>query len=343
MMINFLKNKIRNFIYNSRSNIKTGISIKSLIDRNDLTYYLKSFGKLNKKKIFYVIQRYKGGGIFSNLNYVIHHLKIANDLGCIPIIDMKNFPTKYNEINKIKNTFNSWEYFFYPINRWKLEDIYKSKFVIIADGKTKKKKEFDSFKNLSKAHYDIYKNHIKIKKFILNLVKKFEEKNFYGNKVLGVHFRGTDMKTQERHPFPATLEQIITAVKYQVKKYNYNKIFLVTEENEYLFKLNRIFRDKICFTNSFRTSKHNIFEQEYRKNHRFNLGVEHIVDMLLLAKTSSVICTNSHLSDACKFINNDKKFKLIQIDNGNNSSNILVAQFLWYLKKNLPCSFGGFK
>ena len=115
-MFNLLKQVIKNSIYKNRSNIKPGIFTKKIVDPKNLTYYVQSFGKLNKNQIFYVIQRFRGGGMFSNLNYVIHHLRIANDLGCIPVIDMQNFPTKYNETNPIKGTRNAWEYFFYPIN-----------------------------------------------------------------------------------------------------------------------------------------------------------------------------------------------------------------------------------
>jgi hypothetical protein len=62
--------------------------------------------------------------------------------------------------------------------------------------------------------------------------------------------------------------------------------------------------------------------------------------MLILSQTNKIICTNSHLPDACKFIN--KKIKLIEINNGNNSKNIFIAQFLWYIKKILPEFLGGF-
>ena len=31
------------------------------------------------------------------------------------------------------------------------------------------------------------------------------------------------------------------------------------------------------------------------------------------------------------------------MDNGFNTKNIFISQFLWYLKKILPHSFGGFK
>ena len=65
--------------------------------------------------------------------------------------------------------------------------------------------------------------------------------------------------------------------------------------------------------------------------------------MMLLSKTKSVICSKSHLSEASKFINfKNEKFKLFEIDNGYNSKNIIIAQFLWYLKGSLPRILGGF-
>ena len=80
-----------------------------------------------------------------------------------------------------------------------------------------------------------------------------------------------------------------------------------------------------------------------RKNHRYLIGRENIIDMILLSKVKKIICTNSHLPDASMFMNNLNKINLIKIDNGSNSENLLIAQFLWYIKKNVPSFLGGFK
>ena len=119
-MIRSIKNFLRNSIYSRRSGISRKLKSKSILKSKDLKYFVKSFGNKNPNKRFYVIQRFIGGGMFSNLNYIIHHLKLALDLNCIPIIDMENFPTKYNEKYKINNTKNAWEYYFYPLNKYKL-------------------------------------------------------------------------------------------------------------------------------------------------------------------------------------------------------------------------------
>ena len=337
MLINFLKERVKQKIYSRRSIVAKKIPKKFNLNKK-LKYYVSSFGNKYPNKKFYVIQRHNGGGMFSNLNYVIHHISIALEIGCEPIIDMENYPTRYNEKNKIKKISNSWEYYFEPINNYKLKDVYKSKFVIIVDGKTRKKIEFDDFQ---KKHYVILKKYIRVKKEILNEVKKFLKKNFQNKRVLGVHFRGTDMKTQERHPYPATLKQITSFIDHEIKKNNYKKIFLVTEEFEYMKKLKLRYGDTICYYNSFRSIQTDIFDNK-RKNHRYLIGKENIIDMLILSNTHSIICTQSNLANASNFFTNFK-IKTIKINNGYNSDNLLIAQFSWYLKKMLPEFLSGFR
>ena len=67
-------------------------------------YKIYSFGVKNRDKIFYVIKRNKGGGLFSNFLFVLNHLILAEKLGAIPVVDMENFTNLYSEKNKIKGT-----------------------------------------------------------------------------------------------------------------------------------------------------------------------------------------------------------------------------------------------
>ena len=55
------------------------------------------FGNKNKNKTFFVIKRSPGGGFFSNLLFVLDNLYYCEKKNYIPIIDMENFPTKYNQ------------------------------------------------------------------------------------------------------------------------------------------------------------------------------------------------------------------------------------------------------
>jgi hypothetical protein len=59
------------------------------------------------------------------------HLQIAKKYKFTPVIDMENYPTIYNEKKIINKTYNSWEYYFKKVSKYKLDEVYKSKNVII--------------------------------------------------------------------------------------------------------------------------------------------------------------------------------------------------------------------
>jgi len=77
---------------------------KSEIFDQKINFNVCNFGIKNKNKIFYVIKRTPGAGLFSNVIYVLNHLLVAEKNKFIPIIDMENFTTIYNEKEKINNT-----------------------------------------------------------------------------------------------------------------------------------------------------------------------------------------------------------------------------------------------
>ncbi len=336
------KETLRKYLINSRDakiNFNNKKLRRSISFNNELLYSMKSFGNKNPKKIFYVIQRSPGGGMFSNLNFVVHHLLIAEKFGFIPIVDMANYFTLYNEKKRINGTANSWEYYFEPVSKYSLAEIYKSKNVIISDGKTRGNIYFDSFKNLNKEHKKVFDKYIKIKKNLILEKNKFHQKNFKNLKILGVHFRGTDYKNRERHPLPASKEQMISIIDNLNKRYKYDKIFLVTEEKEYLSFLKNKYKNLIHFSGIF-TNKKQIFFEKFTNNIRYKIGKENIIDMLLLGSVDHITGIESNLIRASKYFSK-KKITFFKIENGYNSRNIFMASFKWYLKKLLPKAFGG--
>ena len=72
------------------------------------------FGNKNKNKTFFVIKRSPGGGFFSNLLFVLDNLYYCEKKNYIPIIDMENFPTKYNQKKNLGGVKNIWNLYFKP-------------------------------------------------------------------------------------------------------------------------------------------------------------------------------------------------------------------------------------
>ena len=159
---------------------------------------------------------------------------------------------------------------------------------------------------------------------------------------MGVHFRGTSMKIIPNHPFPPTPKQIFYMVDQVLKKYKFNKIFLVTDELQYLKMFQKKYGNLVCFRNSFRSNQYKIFHLKPRKNHRYELGVDSLEEMLLLSKLKYIICSRSNVSELA-IMTAKNRINYFEIQNGFNSSRIMPSQFLWYLKKTLPKFLGGFQ
>ena len=156
---------------------------------------LKIKNNLNKKKSnknYYVINRSPGSGMFSNINYVLNHIKYAMKNNMVPIIDMENFTTIYNEKEKIFHTYNAWEYYFEQITNENLKNIYNNKNFILSENKNLKNfiNRLDTDKTIIKLFREL-----KFKKYLLNEVNFFKKK-FFKKKdtVLGVQLRSTTYK-----------------------------------------------------------------------------------------------------------------------------------------------------
>jgi hypothetical protein len=291
----------------------------------------------NNKKVFYIIKRDRWHGMFSNIHFIILHMIYAKKKKYIPIVDMKYYPTIYNEKNKIKNTFNSWEYYFKQIKNIKLDIVYKSNNFILS-----KEKNINT-KIIGKKNYKNYRSvlfNLKFDNSILKEARKFQKKYFKNKKILGVHFRGSDQKNAASHPFPPTIKQMMKLSKEIFLEKNFDLIFLVTEEAKYYRIFKKYFKDKLISYKNYRSN--NIFYDYPRKNHRYLLGYEIIINMLLLSNVNFLVHSDSNVSAMSRHYR-QKKIDEIIIYNGLNSKNIFLCNILWYLKYFLPYKFGGFK
>ena len=96
--------KVKKLLTNTGPKILKNNKINSKIFHNNLNQLnYKSFGNINRNKIFYVIRRYPTAGLFSNITFILNHLKICDQMNFIPIIDMRYYPTLHNQVNKINN------------------------------------------------------------------------------------------------------------------------------------------------------------------------------------------------------------------------------------------------
>ncbi len=310
------------------------IDVKSFPDG-----YFQSFGNKNPDKIFYVIWLDKlGAGFFSNVSAVLCHLKIADALGMIPVIDFQNFRTLYSAGMPIHNTKNMWEYYFKPVSSFTLDEVYNSKNVFFCSGLYPSSMDF-CMTAIDGLYDGIYKKYIFLQRHVEDYLKKYSK--LFKQRVLGVHFRGKEMNFAPGHSFAPTEKQMIKYTNEILDRYNIDRIYLVTEEQKYLDLFIDNYGDKVTYTDSFRTYKSNLFNVNPRENHRYLLGLEVLVDAQLLSMCCGILCGDSNVTEYARFINNNKYEFTYIISNGVNSQNLLLARYLYGIKRLLPRKMGG--
>ena len=302
---------------------------------------IKNFGNMNSDKTFYVIKRTPGTGFFSNITFILNHLLISEKHGYIPIIDMENYKTIYNEKIRVRNTSNAWQYYFEKLNNFELTEVYKSKNVIITNNKFYRNFYYNFLENEKLKQF--FTKKIKVKKSLIKIYEKIYS-NLENKKTLGIHFRGTSYKRTPGHPFPPTKDQILICVKKIIEKEKVEKIFLATEELDYLEFFKKKFPDNLVYLgSSYRSNKNDAFKIYPRNLHRYKLGREILLETMVLSRCNTFLYSNSNVSKAVIGFNFNNSQKRYEMDNGFNTKNIFISQFLWYLKKMLPQSLGGFK
>ena len=83
---------------------------------------------------------------------------------------------------------------------------------------------------------------------MVDLVSSYHEKIFDGSKVLGLMLRGTDYNknTAVGHPIQPSIEEVIEDVRDAIKKYDFQKIFLATEDQKIFDLISSEFGDMVC-------------------------------------------------------------------------------------------------
>ena len=305
---------------------------------------LKSFGDKNPDKFFYVIWRDNiGSGFFANLNTFLRHLEFAKKINFIPVIDCENFPTIYNTKNPINNSKNSWQYYFHQPSPYSLEEVYQSKNVFFSSG-------FDinieaSIENCSdkklRSKKQIFLEDVKLQDNVKQELAKYDQYFNNNKKILGVHIRGKDMNTTQLHPFGPTMEQIFRYTDEMLSKYKIDKIFLACEDLNCFEMFLKKYRDKTFFIDVFRLKKYNSFNINPRENHRYLLGLEVLVEAILLSKCSHFLRGPGNIADFAMVIGNHEV--IYTINNGKNSKKRYIARFSYNIKKYLPKNFFGLK
>ncbi len=313
---------------------------KDLLLGNAQECVVKSFGAKNPDKVFFVIrQEGLGRGLFSILSGVICYLDFADRCGFIPVVDFEYFKTEYNQDEYIEGTKNAFEYYFLPVSSVKLDEVYSSRCVVLSGNGYPKGYNY-TIANIP-GLYKTFEKYIKIRPEIQSSVNI--PRSSLNDKVLGVHFRGQEMRTAVGHWLPPSNKQMFKAINTMLHRGAFDWIFVCTEDKRLLNILDKKYPGMVISNNHYRTQGINAYRINPRKNHKYLLGREVLIDMLCLSHCDALISCSSNVAWMSRFINNHLYTATIFINNGPNSNFWLLAKILWALKNILPANMGGFK
>lgn len=279
----------------------------------------KKYGTLNKDKTFYVIRTdsTQHWGLGTTCTMVLNNIKYAVNKGWIPVIDYKNHYLFCLQEEKDRGKENAWEYYFaQPDSNYSLEEVYKSKNVILGPiwGQPAGSLSWSNIDDIYDEKYDIYfeltRQYIRINHDVLENAEKLRKELFAhsGNKkILGVGIRaglywGEIMKaeTYRNHPEGLSIEEYIEQTRKYMKKFDCEYIFVSCDDRFYLERMKQEFREKCLYINDRElihffdvNGNPNISikerEAERKNEYKMKTALDYIAEIYLLSKCDSLI------------------------------------------------------
>ena len=301
-------------------------------DRKNSEKKIKKIFGDEKDKTIYIIRRFHKAGFFSNFFFVLGHIIYADKNGWVPVVDMENYSTLYNETYNINNTRNAWEYYFVQPGAVRLNKAYKYKNQVLSSGYylydnvpyyEGKERSFPTREKVAflSGYVDKY---IKINQNILDEADSIRQK--WDGLVIGVHIRGTDMKCTPDHPIPPQVLQFIDEIDKLMCIVDISHICVCTDEKAVLEQMIKKYGDKIVCTNSYRStdgkSIHKSHSDNGRKDHHYLMGKEVLIDAIVLSKCDYLICGHSNVAYAAIVFNDNKYMDVKLLENEEQDKNM---------------------
>lgn len=272
-----------------------------------------SYGNENPNRTYYVIRPIRNSveGLMSLLNFVCLNIKYATFKGFDPVVDFKNYKTQYN----INDLDNAWEYFFEKLGDTNLEDVYKSKNVVVSGLEQMINPYWDDDNwfcdDALKEIRSIVNDYICVRQDILDKVNN-EIVSLNLDKTLGLYLRGTDYTSLKPsgHPIQPNIESACLQAKEIMNKNGLDSVFLVTEDEKIYKKVKEYFEDKLHIVSfdkfisnyenrDFLSNSNSISELS---NNSIERGTNYLIKILILSKCNSIVAGNTKGSlAACAF------------------------------------------
>lgn len=326
------------------------LELDCIDDNLEQPFYLRrpSGAPMSELSIPYVIQQKGyGRGLLSLASAVVCHVHVARRYGLIPYVDFSRHYTEYNDAApghaQERSHLNTWELFFQPVSALTSAVVEASPFHCESSlgfpAGYPRKMLISQVQSLRDIAEDILRPVAEIENDVNGMISQLSAEG----PVLAVHFRGQEQKTMPYHPLSPTSSQIFTAIDRALDGHGFNRIFLATEDLDYVETLSARYGSRLTTMAHFRTrSPVNAYRINPRPRHRYLLGREILTDMFILSRCQGLVSSTSNVTEIARAVNNGRYCLDLVIDNGLNVHQPMLAKYVWSLKQMLPAAFGGF-
>ena len=295
-------------------------TINRLVVKARRTYYEKVHPKMFKEIPCVIQPNHPSFGFFAHYVNIIGILRAEIERGNTPYIDMGYFSNCYLKKENVGKV-NTWElYFEQPftvegIMVGKLSSLDKQIFLNKSNGKQsvvrlirnyhaygsfQRPEDTCDFLTNSRAVVWWQKFAHKYTRFnetTRNHINQLHEKLFRSNeRVLGVLLRGTDFSDNKpkNHPIPPTVEEAIPKIQEEFAGKAYDRIFLVTEDNRIVAKMQEEFGEKIFVAPQKRYgyTEHKFLNEIYAEDQEldsYQMGLDYITAIALLGRCNALM------------------------------------------------------
>lgn len=286
-------------------------NVKNVGKENNLVYAEKYGECENTELVYHIKTEYSGSGFFADHNRLLGFLYFADKFGMQPVVEYHP-DYCYAEKHPVNGTSNPFEYYFEQPTDVSLEQLYNCRHVVRsrkengnyaimlneeANGYSRNEKYITEMGRITHKYLRLRPEVSEIINSEMQVLANSEEK------VLGIHFRGTDFKRNYNgHPVNLTIEDYMEKIGDIMKK-GYDKIFLATDDSNAVKRLQSVYGDILVYYKDVMRSDENetvMNSVSNRPNHHYMLGLEVLRDMYTLARCDGLIAGLSQVSIAAR-------------------------------------------
>lgn len=276
----------------------------------------RTFGSLYSNYIFYVIRvREITTSIAGLMPWVVKQLKIADERGCIPVVDFSYFGNAFLEKDEI-GIINPWEYYFEQPTQFSLQAAYHAQNVILGNADVDcTVEEFDALIDNEEA----FKQYVEIFNKYVHINSRIAKKNIaiYENlinpgwKVLGVVYRGTDYRNRAvpgEHKQPR-MDELLQMAEELMERWSCDHIFLATEDKGAVEIFKQRFGGKVVCTEKERYESTIKYSFSYKFDREFDAylkGEEYLTEIYILSKCNCLLSSRVGILAAALPMNGGK-------------------------------------